>query len=182
MVRETTGRTWRRFRTAHSGGRRARHGEGPALLGALKAAHRELLRATAPLEACYLFDEAIPTLCQAPGQRLVLVLDEFDRAYQKLPAALLLHLRRLRDRAQGRRSYLTATCRRLPRLRAGDEELYEFHEPLAPHTLVLQPLTADDSRRFIAHLLAQRGETLPEAPAERLIALGSGLMSWPLWL
>lgn len=146
----------------------------PTLPGTLKAAHRELLRATTHREAHYLFDEAISTLCRESGRRLVFVLDEFDRAYQKLPAAPLLHLRRLRDRVQGRLSYITATCRRLQHLRADDEELYEFHEPLDPHTLILQPLTQDESHRFIDHLPAQRGETLPEALAKRIIDLSGG--------
>jgi hypothetical protein len=79
------------------------------------------------------------------GQRdLILLLDEFDEAFDALDGRIFLNLRALRDRYPRSLMYVTATVRRLG-FKRGDEQTAEFVELSAAHTFTIQPLPRPDA-------------------------------------
>lgn len=127
-----------------------------SIVGTLRAIHDEALRSTRNLTVRSLFATGMRELDRVGKISLVLVLDEFDDVFSRLAPWPFRQLRALRDALGEGLCYVTGTSRRLERLRS-DVDTYEFRELFHLHTLVLQPLSEEDSRSFVAHLSGKRG-------------------------
>ncbi|RLT45494.1 MAG: winged helix family transcriptional regulator [Chloroflexi bacterium] len=138
--------------------------------------HREVIIAENPLLAQRTVEKLIHILRRQYGFTFCLLLDEFDAAYQRLPAQALAGLRALRDADRYQLCYLLFTRQHPEHLRdpADCEGLYE---QFSRNILYLQPYQPDDARRVIQQLAVRRGldaALLSEAVVEELLALSGG--------
>lgn len=92
------------------------------------------------------FNLALTELCEQLGDKLCLLLDEFDEIYVSLDERALLNLRALRDRFSSQLVYATATVRSLPELRGhafADEFAEMFSHSTYPMSLLDDAETLD---------------------------------------
>jgi DNA-binding winged helix-turn-helix (wHTH) protein len=130
----------------------------PALFAHLREQHNIITTANSTFQASLAFNNAVSEICQTLKRNLVLLLDEFDEIYVALEDRILLNLRALKDKFQGRLAYVTATTRPLTDLGAHGET--EFAELFAGNTLALGALTPDEA----VHTLNEMGGA--DFPAE----------------
>ncbi len=98
-----------------------------ALIAGLSDLYRTVVEPPAPLRSPLAFGDALHEVCEQSGQRLVLLLDEFDDPFEKLAGRAYLNLRALKDQFRERLCYITATDRPLASIRQ-DHEAAEFIE------------------------------------------------------
>jgi len=99
------------------------------------------------------FNNAMNALIEHDQFDLILLFDEFDEAFDALDGRVFLNLRALKDRYPQNLTYITASVRRLGSKRF-DEQIAEFIELSARHTLILKPLTRSEADE-LAVALAQ---------------------------
>lgn len=104
---------------------------------------------------------ALRMLCKEQGWQVCLLLDEFDAAYQTLPAQALASLRALRDMNKYQLSYLLF-LRNPPLQLRGQDGSEGFYELFSRSLLGLQPYTAEDGERVIMQILTRRRHELPD--------------------
>lgn len=120
-------------------------------------------------------DRAIGLACGRLGLRLVLLVDEFDDLYRRLPRRGFSALRALRDEHKYRLMYLVATRKELARLRSPSPEAEAFEELLTPRTVWLGPYDEADGRSMLARLCGRYGLPPPaEAELQALLAETGG--------
>jgi hypothetical protein len=146
---------------------------GPAVVEAVRERHGDLLRSATSMAARALFDDALNVLCIENDVRLVFVMDEFDPAFGALPAAPFQELRVLRDDVGERLILVTGTSRHLGRIRS-DGGTSEFQELFDLHTLVLQPMSEEDCRHFVAYVESEQGNRLTGERRTWAIELSGG--------
>jgi DNA-binding response OmpR family regulator len=122
----------------------------PLLLARLREQHSAITAAGSVFQASLAFNNAFFEICTQSGRNLVLLFDEFDEVYAALEDRTLLNLRALKDKFQGRLTYLTATVRPLNESRTpGDNE---FAELFTAHPLPLGMLSDADARQVCKQL------------------------------
>ena len=94
-----------------------------------------------------LFDQGIALAIKHVPHPLVLMLDDFDEAYQHIEPQTFLNLRALKDRHDGELVYITATERELHRLNKSREQ-GEFYELISPRVHFLHFMSAEDTRNY----------------------------------
>ena len=144
-----------------------------ATMETLHALHHEILHTGSELAFRSLYSRSARTLSREAEMTVVLILDEFYDVLQSLPPWPFRQLRALYDALESRICYITGTSHHLEQLRPG-REIYEFRELFHLHTLVLQPLSENDSRRFVTYLANRQGKTLGEQNMAWLIELSGG--------
>ncbi len=118
------------------------------------------------------FNDALVTLVESGGRRVVLLLDEFDQVLDGIETRVLLNLRALRDRYGAALSYVTATVSPLTQGRQ-DDDVAEFAELFDAGKVFLGPLSAQETRSMAAALFAAAGDTLDE-PESAFVAAQAG--------
>jgi len=139
-------------------------------LGVLKTAQAEMLHGASSVAFRSLFSESLRSLLQESNLRLIILLDELDDAWVGMPPWPFRILRALRDDLPARLAYIAATSRRLERLRP-DASVYEFREMFHNHTLVLQPLSQEESEYCFDELHQHWNCTLPDVAACKNLTL-----------
>ncbi len=117
-----------------------------SLLSTLAAFYQQAIESDSALIVPLSFNNALTALIDEGYHDLVLLLDEFDEAFDSLDGRVFLNLRALKDRYPRNLLYVTATVRRLG-FKRGDEQTAEFVELSAAHTYTVGPLSrgqADD--------------------------------------
>jgi hypothetical protein len=118
----------------------------PELAQRITVFYRQVVETDSHFQISLNFNNAMTALIEDSQRDVVLLLDEFDEAFEMLDGRVFLNLRALHDRYPRSLLYVTATIRRLGYKRS-DEQSAEFIELSAAHTYVLQPLPrsgADD--------------------------------------
>jgi hypothetical protein len=115
-----------------------------SLLSKLDTYYQQALEAVSPLIVPLSFNNALTAFIEEGGRDLVLLLDEFDEAFDSLDGRVFLNLRALKDRFPRNLMYITATVRRLG-FKRGDEQTAEFVELSAAHTHTIGPLARDQA-------------------------------------
>jgi len=110
-----------------------------ALLSKLDTYYQQAIESDSPLIVPLSFNNALTAFIEEGGRDLVLLLDEFDEAFDSLDGRVFLNLRALRDRYPRNLLYVTATVRRLG-FKRGDEQTAEFVELSTAHTHSIGPL------------------------------------------
>ena len=110
----------------------------------------------------YNFERGLALALDHLPHPLVLVLDDFDEAYQSLERQAFLNLRAYKDRFGDALAYVTATEREFARLPMSREQ-GEFIELLAPHVHFLSLMTRDDTRDFCQRFAALENVTFSDA-------------------
>ncbi|TEU14564.1 MAG: hypothetical protein E3J21_15590 [Anaerolineales bacterium] len=100
------------------------------------------------------FNESMISISEGLGQRMVLLFDEFDEAFQGIDRRVFLNLRALRDKYRDTLCYVVATEQRLRESRSGPE-IAEFCELFAHHVRFLSTLKKDDAVRVINRFAGQ---------------------------
>ncbi len=109
------------------------------------------------------FNNAL-TACIQDGQRdLILLLDEFDEAFDTLDGRVFLNLRALRDRYPRSLIYVTATVRRLGSKRS-DEQTAEFVELSASYTYTIGPMARPEADALAQSLVEQAAPGIELSP------------------
>src|SRR5262245_5576991 len=106
---------------------------------ALRKHYQQVIEPDSPFVVPLSFNNAITAFIEDGGRDLVLLLDEFDEAFDALDGRVFLNLRALRDKYPHRLMYVTATVRRL-NFKRGDDQTAEFVELSAAHTFTVKPL------------------------------------------
>jgi len=119
------------------------------------------------------FNDALVTLVESGGRRVVLLLDEFDQVLDGIETRVLLNLRALRDRYGAALSYVTATIAPLAQGRQ-DDDVAEFAELFDASKVFLGPLSAQETRSMAAALFAAAGDSLDEAESAFVAAQAGG--------
>lgn len=140
-----------------------RAGAQDGLLPRLDWLYQQVVEPPTPLRSPLAFNDALTALCEASARRIVLALDEFDDPFEKLDGRVFLNLRASKDRFRERLTYVTATDRPLPEIRA-DHEASEFVELFAAQTRWIGFLGAAESRDLIREVIKTDGLAL--APEE----------------
>jgi len=120
----------------------------PALLEQAETLYHQVVNPSTPFLVPLSFNECMIALGEGLGQRIVLLCDEFDEAFQEIDARVFLNLRALRDRFAERLIYVVCTEQQLEESRR-EPETAEFYELFAHRTLFLGPLNDADTRRVI---------------------------------
>jgi len=120
----------------------------PTLLEQAEALYHRVVDPGTPFLVPLSFNECIIALGDGLGQRIVLLYDEFDEAFQEIDARVFLNLRALRDRFAERLIYVVCTEKQLEESRR-EPEVAEFCEMFAHHTLFLNMLDDSDARRVL---------------------------------
>ncbi|MGF1504260.1 MAG: winged helix-turn-helix domain-containing protein [Anaerolineae bacterium] len=104
------------------------------------------------------FNSAMTTVIEEGDRDVIMLLDEFDEAFDSLDARVLLNLRHMKDRYPRNLIYITATVRRLGSRRF-DEQTAEFIEMFASATFYLGPLKRAEADELVRGLAAHAGVT-----------------------
>ena len=139
-----------------------RQGVDQQLLNELSTCYETTVQADSPFLVPLGFNDAVMKACQALPGGLVLLLDEFDEAYATLASRVFLNLRALRDKYQGRLTYVTATAKPLRVIRT-DPTIEEFYELVSLNERHLGMLSLPDTQALLFSLAERRGETLDES-------------------
>jgi hypothetical protein len=139
----------------------------------LVTSYNDVLRAHNARAAWAYFNMGIGKLCRETSFRILLLLDEFDEAFSKLPPRPFKQLRMLYEQFEPRLCYVTATSRPLENIRAEDTMRY-FRELFSRYTLLLRPLPEGQSEQVLAHLAEERGAVLDRGQRSRMVDLSGG--------
>lgn len=143
-------------------------------LNTLRDLHRELLlHGQSDVAIRALYASSVRTLCHAANTSVVIILDEFYDVFQHLPPWPFRQLRALYDSLETHLTFVTGTSHFLENLRS-DSDVYEFRELFHLHTLVLYPLSATDSQKFVDYLADRHSHTVSVENAQRMIEISGG--------
>jgi hypothetical protein len=121
-----------------------------------------LVGATDTMTFALHFQEGVARALEHLSHPLVLLLDDFDEAYQALEPQAFLNLRAFKDRYRDALVYVTATHREFARMPMSREQ-GEFVELCAPHVCYMRLMTRDDTREFCARFAAHENVTFSDA-------------------
>ncbi len=136
--------------------------------------HREVAHSRDSLMAQRAIERCVDVLCQRPGQRIILLFDEFDAVCQTLDPSLFRCLRAIRDAHKGQVSYIIVVADDLACLRDDLAEVDHFYRLVSRNVCDLGPYSEADTRQMIRYLAAQRSVELSEGDMARLIELSGG--------
>jgi len=139
---------------------RRRDAQSP-LFETMRDAYQKVVAPSSHFQVALGFNDALTGLYGMVDWGLVLVLDEFDEPLEGMPGRVFLNLRALKDRYRGRLCYVTATNRRLPKLRH-QHEVLEFCELFGLHTRSLGHLSREDAWPYVQDFAQREGVTFDE--------------------
>lgn len=122
----------------------------------------EMINAESATDFAFNFERGLVRALAALPRPLVLLLDDFDEAYQSLEPQVFLNLRAFKDRHGDALAYVTATNREFARLPMSREQ-GELVELCAPHIHFLSFMARDDTREFCRRYAAQERVTFSDA-------------------
>jgi hypothetical protein len=122
----------------------------------------EMISAENATDFAFNFERGLAHALDALPRPLILLLDDFDEAYQSLEPQAFLNLRAFKDRYGNALAYVTATNREFARLPMSREQ-GELIELCAPHVHFLSFMTRDDTREFCRRYAAQERVTFSDA-------------------
>jgi hypothetical protein len=128
------------------------------LLDDVRRSYHTLVSPPTAFQIALSFNEGMTAVANRLGHRLVLLLDEFDAPFRELEGRVLLNLRALKDKYGSELVYVTATNRRMDRMRGG-RDVSEFTELFTRHTRFLGPLSDEDAHQVLAELAEHGGFT-----------------------
>jgi two-component system response regulator RegX3 len=108
-----------------------------ALSTRLSDHYRRIVEPDTQFQVPLSFNNAMQAIIEEGQRDLVLLLDEFDEAFDALDGRVFLNLRALKDKYPENLMYVTATVRRLGSKRS-DEQTAEFVELSASHTFIMR--------------------------------------------
>lgn len=161
-------------------------GAADSLVEPIEGARRAIQRSASIVEIRSRFEDVLTDLLRGSGlegeapRRLVIVYDEFERAYKMLDAATFQQLRQIRDAFEygedSRLQFVVGTCQRLENFRREEEgdPTREFRELFERYQVCLKPLEDEDAKRFLAFMLAHRKITLDEGSRGAILQLAGG--------
>jgi hypothetical protein len=138
-----------------------------------RAAYNTLVAPPSPFQISLSFREGLTAVCEGTGQKLILLMDEFDEPFEQIDGRVFLHLRALKDRYRRRLAYVTATNRRLSSVRRG-RDVDEFVEMFQPFTRFLGPLQRSDVDQVLDWVAAQEGYTFDDEDRAFLVHEAGG--------
>ncbi len=125
-----------------------------------------------------LLSKAVTLLCRTPQHRLILIFDEFDRPFLKLPPITLRRLRQLRDEHKLCLCYLVGTYRELSHLAqqraAPDEAVGKFTELFDEDTYPLTPYNRTDAHDMLLRKTFDWHQRVTPDDEDRLYRLTGG--------
>jgi len=124
------------------------------LLDRINESYRSVVNPTNPFMVPLSFNEGMIAISEGLRQRVVLLFDEFDEAFQGIDERVFLNLRALRDKYKDTLCYVVATEQRLRESRSGPE-IAEFCELFAHHVRFLATLQKEDTARVISEFARQ---------------------------
>lgn len=128
----------------------------------LQEAYEQLIHPASLFDIPLGFNRGMTAIARQPGQRLVLLFDEFDQALTGIQGRVFLNLRALRDQFAQRLTFVIATTQPLRDMCDG-ASVSEFCELFTHHTHYLPPLSRDDVRAFVDQYAESEGVTFDEA-------------------
>ncbi|HEC24132.1 MAG TPA: hypothetical protein ENI95_14565 [Chloroflexi bacterium] len=127
-----------------------------SLADRIKEHYRQIVEPDTQFLVPLSFNNAMTAFIEDGQRDLILLLDEFDEAFDALDGRVFLNLRALKDKYPLNLIYVTATVRRLGSKRS-DEQTAEFVELSAAHTLVLRPFERSEADELVSMLAAHAG-------------------------
>jgi hypothetical protein len=127
-----------------------------ALSARLNDHYRRIVEADTQFLMPLSFNNAMQAIIEDGRRDLVLLLDEFDEAFDALDGRVFLNLRALKDKYPQHLMYVTATVRRLGSKRS-DEQTAEFVELSASHTFILRFFSRAESDELADALAEHSG-------------------------
>lgn len=118
-----------------------------------------LLNEPNTLKALRFLELTISNIMICDDFKICFIFDEFDGAYQKLPAKVFSHLRAIRDANKTRLSY-ALLLRHLPEQLRKPDENESFYELLSRNMIGIGPYTAQDTTAMLKQLEARHGRSL----------------------
>jgi len=116
-------------------------------------------------------------LCQEHTQKIMVILDDFDRVIQQGPLAMLEQLNALRSEGnRGKLSYLIFT-KRLPHIIGKSHPLQgnsKFYDLFSHHIYALGPYNPDDEHQMLLHLNEGVGKPLRQQELATIKSLAGG--------
>jgi hypothetical protein len=128
------------------------------LLDEVRRAYDTLIAPPSTFQIALSFNEGMTAVASQLDRRLVLLLDEFDAPFSQLEGRVLLNLRALKDKYGAGLAYVTATNRRLERMRTG-RDVNEFTELFTRYVRFLGPLSDADAEQVLTELAEHGGFT-----------------------
>ncbi len=146
----------------------------PEICARVERASEQVAQATTALGWQRAFRQAVRAVMESDtGWHLVVLFDQFDEVYQKLPPQFFVNLRGVRDEYKYRVSYLAFTREELPRLNNAPE-CEEFYELFSANVFGLAPYDQADALGLLARVLRRYETNLSTTVSEQLIWLTSG--------
>lgn len=134
----------------------------------------QIMRATDALIWQRSFFRAVRAVLGAEANyHLVVLFDQFDEVYRRLPPQFFVNLRGLRDEFKYRISYLVLTREELTRLNSAPE-CEEFYELFSANIFGLAPYNTADAQELLARVCGRYGTKLSTGVSKRLIRLTAG--------
>jgi hypothetical protein len=149
------------------------HTADPNLLQDIQQAYEQLISPPSKLHIPLSFNQAITTLVERQSPQAVIVFDEFDSAFRALDGRVFLNLQALKDRYEGKLSYIAATHRRLIHLRMG-EDVDDFIELFGANVRYVPPLDETDAGVLIRSCAEEMNARFDEADLAFLLAQAGG--------
>jgi hypothetical protein len=122
--------------------------------------------------------EVLSYVCGSKQRRVVIVFDEFDEAFIRLPTVSLRRLRKVRDDYKQLLSYVVATRTELTRLAArrdpGEAEVSKFTELFDQHTFPVRPYLHADALTVIARKTVEWDQPPTPEQQDRLYRVSGG--------
>lgn len=133
-----------------------------AVQAGLQEAYEQLIHPASPFDIPLGFNRGMTAISRQPGQRLVMLFDEFDQALIGIQGRVFLNLRALRDQFAQQLAFVIATAQPLREMCDG-HAVSEFCELFTHHTHYLPPLSREDIEAFVARFAEVEGVTFDEA-------------------
>jgi len=147
--------------------------EDSTLLADIHKAYEQLISPPSKLHIPLSFNQAITALVENQLSQAVIVFDEFDSAFRALDGRVFLNLQALKDRYEGKLSYIAATHRRLIHLRMG-EDVDDFIEIFGVDVRYVPPLNEQDSRILIQTCAREMSASFDEDDIAFLLTQAGG--------
>jgi hypothetical protein len=133
--------------------------------------HRDVMRSRHPLTGRWAIERCVGAICQRSGQRVVLLLDEFDAVFRTLGPSLFRCLRALRNAHKGQVSYIVVVTSDLAALRDDLTDVEHFYRLVSRNVCDLGPYGEADAQRMIHYLASRRSVELSEGDQVRQVKL-----------
>ena len=150
-----------------------RLGVAQALVERLQDLYHKVVEPSSPFLVPLSFNEAIVTLSEELGRRVVFLFDEFDDPFARLDGRVFLNLRALRDKYGDSLCFVTATGAELNE-RCQGPEAAEFCELFAEHVIYLGGLDLDEARQVVKGIAREEGLELDRDEIEFVLKQTGG--------